>query len=79
MNYKTQKAQPGHVLAQLRQTLWRLDRTGDLTSPSIADLRRIIANRIAELEVAAQETTAQGTVHDDSKTSQNPHPTPSEV
>jgi hypothetical protein len=73
---KTQ-AEPRDVLAQLRQTLWRLDRTGDLTSPSIADLRRIISKRIAELEVAAQEASAtQGTVNVDSKssTSETPYP-----
>jgi hypothetical protein len=39
-------------LEQLRLTLERLDRTGDLTSPSVAGLRRIILDRIAELEAA---------------------------
>jgi len=39
-------------LEQLRLTLERLDRTGDLTSPSVAALRRIILDRIAELEAA---------------------------
>jgi hypothetical protein len=44
---------PRDVLEELRQTLGRLDRTGDSASPSIAHLRRIIADRIAELEAAS--------------------------
>jgi hypothetical protein len=39
-------------LKQLRLTLERLDRTGDITSPSVAALRRITLDRIAELEKA---------------------------
>ena len=46
---KTQ-SQPRDVLATLRLTLQRLDRTGDFSSPSLADLRRILLKRIAELE-----------------------------
>jgi hypothetical protein len=46
---KTQ-SQPRNVLATLRLTLQRLDRTGDFSSPSLADLRRILLERIAELE-----------------------------
>jgi hypothetical protein len=42
--------EPRDVLAELRLTLGRLDRTGDITSPSLANLRRIIVKRIAELE-----------------------------
>lgn len=77
---KTQ-AQPRDVLAELRQTLWRLDRTGDFSSPSISGLRRIIAKRIAELEAAAQGAAAEGPVHADSKsrTSENPNPRLNEV
>jgi hypothetical protein len=46
------KSQPGprDVLANLRLTLQRLDLTGDFTHPTIADLRRILLERIAELE-----------------------------
>jgi hypothetical protein len=46
--------EPRDVLALLRQTLVRLDRTGDSASPSIVDLRRIIVERIAELETAVR-------------------------
>jgi hypothetical protein len=40
------------LLMRLRLTLSRLDRTGDLKSPSIADLRRILLERILDLEAA---------------------------
>jgi hypothetical protein len=46
---KTQ-TQPRNVLAELRCILARLDRTGDLSSPSIANLRFILLERINELE-----------------------------
>ena len=39
-------------LEHLRLKLERLDRTGDLTSPSVAALRRIILDRIGEIETA---------------------------
>ena len=48
---KTQ-SQPRDVLAELRLTLGRLNRTGDFSHPTIANLRRIIVQRIAELESA---------------------------
>ncbi len=38
-------------LTNLRLSLQMLEKTGDLSSPSIADLRRILLNRIAELKV----------------------------
>jgi hypothetical protein len=41
------------TLQELRLKLERLERTGDLTSPSIADLKRIVLARIAELEAAS--------------------------
>ena len=48
---KTQ-TQPRNVLAELRLTLGRLNRTGDFSHPTIANLRRILVQRIAELESA---------------------------
>lgn len=47
------KTQSHHrnVLATLRLTLQRLERTGDFSSPTIAELRRVLLERIAELEV----------------------------
>jgi len=46
---KTQ-SQPGNVLTTLRLTLERLEQTGDFSSPSIVDLRRILLERVRELE-----------------------------
>jgi len=49
-------ATPRDTLAQFRLALHRLDRTGNLNAPSQADLRRILAARIAELEAATGDT-----------------------
>ena len=53
MEFRTPIPRPQrNMLEQLRLTLERLDRAGDMTSPTILDLRRIILDRIAELEAA---------------------------
>ena len=49
-------ATPRDTLAQLRLVLHRLYGTGNLNAPSQADLRRILAARIAELEAATGDT-----------------------
>jgi hypothetical protein len=43
---------PRKTLVELRLTLQRLERTGDMKSPSIAGLKRIVMDRITELEAA---------------------------
>ena len=47
---KPTRATPRDTLEQLRLALHRLDRTGNLTAPSQADLRRILVARIADLD-----------------------------
>jgi len=53
---KPTRATARDTLEQLRLALHRLDRTGDLKSPSQVDLRRILAARIAQLGAAAGDT-----------------------
>jgi hypothetical protein len=64
---------PRDVLKNLRLALERLERTGDLQSPSIADLRRIITQRIAELEaLEAQQATGRRPPEADTTPSESP-------
>jgi hypothetical protein len=44
----------GDSLAELRAKLQRLEQAGDSNSPTIADLKRIVAQRISEAEAAGQ-------------------------
>ncbi len=41
-------------LVELRAKLQRLEQTGDSSSPTIANLKRIVSKRIAEVETAVQ-------------------------
>jgi hypothetical protein len=49
---KTTRWQLSDPLVELRAKLQRLEQTGDRISPTIADLKRIVSQRISELETA---------------------------
>ena len=47
------------AVAELRAKLQRLEETGDPASPTIADLKRIVLQRIAEIELSEEVTASE--------------------